>query len=390
MRIAAFASHPIQYFAPLWQEVSRRPGVELKVFYYSRHGLEASTDPGFGVRMAWDIDLLEGYTSEFLPRRWPTSDPLEYRWKGLNAGIAAAVAQGWDAIYVAGYVHLNNWIVLHHARRRGIPVLCQNDVSLITERSKPWALRSIKRLIVGSYFRRCSGLLATGDHSRDYFLHYGASPGQVAFVPYVVDTDRFRARAAEVTRAERREWLGRFGIRDGQRVVAFSGKLIPRKRPLDLVEALSTLNRPDVVGLFIGDGELRQQVQKVGGEGIRVTGFVNQREMPAVLSLADLLVLPSSYEAYGLVVGEAMALGIPCVVSDRCGCHGEHGVLRDGETGLLFRCGDVGDLAAKLKRLLDDPALLSALGRRARVVSDELSPRSAADNLLRVVSAHTQ
>src|SRR5260370_21044177 len=69
MRIAAFISHPIQYFTPLWQEVSRRPNVHLKVFYFSRQGLDPSFDPGFGKLMAWDMDLLAGHESQFLPRQ---------------------------------------------------------------------------------------------------------------------------------------------------------------------------------------------------------------------------------------------------------------------------------------------------------------------------------
>ena len=102
-------SHPIQHFCPLWQNLARRPGVELRVFYYSRHGVEGSLDQEFGIKVTWDVDLLTGYMHEFLPRRWPTSDPLDCTGKALNSGVGQALSAGADVAYVSGYAHINNW-----------------------------------------------------------------------------------------------------------------------------------------------------------------------------------------------------------------------------------------------------------------------------------------
>jgi glycosyltransferase involved in cell wall biosynthesis len=79
-----------------------------------------------------------------------------------------------------------------------------------------------------------------------------------------------------------------------------------------------------------------------------VTGFVNQRDIPAYYHAADILVLPSEVEAWGLVVNEAMAAGVVPVVSDRVGC----GPDLVADAGEVFRCGDVGDLAGALDRAL--------------------------------------
>src|ERR1035441_7028066 len=108
MRIAVFLSHPIQHFSPIWQELSSRPGIELRVFYYSRQGIEKGMDREFGVEKVWDVDLLSGYEHEFLPRQWPTRDPLDCTGKALNRGMARALSEGVDVAYVSGYAHLNN------------------------------------------------------------------------------------------------------------------------------------------------------------------------------------------------------------------------------------------------------------------------------------------
>ena len=102
MRIAAFMSHPIQYFAPLWQALTARGDVALRVFYFSRAAVEPTLDREFGKVVAWDIDLLVGYEHEFLPRRWPTRDPNDNTWKGLNSGLVQTLRQGWDAVYIGG------------------------------------------------------------------------------------------------------------------------------------------------------------------------------------------------------------------------------------------------------------------------------------------------
>ena len=107
LRIAAFISHPIQYFTPLWQELSQRPDVELTVFYFSKHGVVPALDPGFGVAFAWDIDLLAGHRHVFLPRRWPTRDPLDYGAWALNRGIVDFCSRDERLLPVA-FVPLGN------------------------------------------------------------------------------------------------------------------------------------------------------------------------------------------------------------------------------------------------------------------------------------------
>jgi hypothetical protein len=107
--------HPIQYRTPLWQELARRPGFDLTVFYFSKHGVVPAVDPGFGVAFAWDIYVLAGHENVFLPRCWPTRDPLDYGAWALNRGILAALRKGWDAVFIAGYAHANNWLTLRPA-----------------------------------------------------------------------------------------------------------------------------------------------------------------------------------------------------------------------------------------------------------------------------------
>jgi glycosyltransferase involved in cell wall biosynthesis len=387
VRIAAFISHPIQYFSPLWRELSQRRDVTLKVHYFSRQGVDQVLDPGFGVSFAWDIDLISGYESEFLPRQWPTRNAHDPRPRAINAGLIRALDQGWDVVFVNGYAHLNNWFLVAACERRGIPVLCFGDTNLRAEQRKPRIKRIAKRLALSQFMPRISAFLAAGGQSRAYFVHYGAANESVFICPYAVDVQRFRNTVEHATRAQTDELKRRWRVRPGQRVVMFCGKLVDWKRPLDLVHALRLLDRADVLGVFVGEGPMRVQIEAEGGGSVVVTGFVNQREIPLVLSLADVLVLSSSFEPYGMVVAEAQALGVPAIVSDACGCHGPESVVQDGISGFVYPTGLVTALANRLAAILDNEPRRVEMMAHARAQGDTQSQQSAADGFLAAVQS---
>ena len=172
----------------------------------------------------------------------------------------------------------------------------------------------------------------------------------------------------------RRQWK----IPDEAFCVLFCGKFIPKKRPLDLVKAAQLLmNKNSTVIdrrystchlLFVGSGELGGQLRAncnvvfdaespqgpINKEPITdnqkprasFVGFLNQTEISKAYMAADCLVLPSDYrETWGLVVNEAMASGMPCIISDQCGCAEDLGALGANE---VFPCGNIEKLAAKL------------------------------------------
>ena len=236
MKIAVFLTHPIQHYSPLWKELSQREGVQLKVFYYSRHGTETTFDPGFGMGFKWDVDLLEGYDSEFLLRQWPTKDPFNSRWHGLNQGIDRVLGEKWDYAFVTGYAQLNNWRIANACRRHGVKLIYHSDSNFITEKRKPWIQRVLKKLIVGRFFSKVSVFLAVGDHNVDYLRYYGAPGELIHFCAIPVDTSRFQ-RGAELPEDEKLSMRRSLGIPTSAFVVGFAGKMIDIKRPQDLVAA---------------------------------------------------------------------------------------------------------------------------------------------------------
>lgn len=392
MRIAAFLSHPIQHFSPLWKEIASREGVQLKVFYFSRHGTEPTFDPDFGMGFKWDVDLLEGYESEFLPRQWPTKDPFNSRWNALNAGCSKILGEGWDVAYVAGYAHLNNWRIANACHRNRVNLLYHSDSNFLAEKQKPLAQRLFKKIVVGRFFSKVSVFLAVGDNNRDYLRYYGAPSDRIQFCAIPVDMERFRKAVALVGEKRKDELRKKLGLTPEDCVVGFCGKLISRKRPQDLVAALHhpSLAGRKIVGLFIGNGEMEAELKQRAGGVARFTGFVNQNLMPVYLSLCDLVAMPSEYDPHPIAVTEAQCLGIPVLLSDQCGCYGPNDVFRDEESGILYPCGGVERLAEGIARLADDRDLRLRMASRAVELAELHSAESTATNFIQAAQCATE
>ena len=197
----------------------------------------------------------------------------------------------------------------------------------------------------------------------------GVPEARIHDCPYFIDNQRFAAAAVQFSQqrnALRQAW----GIPADVPCFLFSGKLIPKKHPLDLLRALSLAIQQGAKAhvLVAGSGELMDQARAlVERQRLPVTfaGFLNQSELVRAYIAADCLVLPSDYgETWGLVVNEAMACGLPAIVSDQVGCGPD--LVRTGETGAVFPMGDITALAALLVEFAADPELLSTMGNKAQ------------------------
>jgi glycosyltransferase involved in cell wall biosynthesis len=155
----------------------------------------------------------------------------------------------------------------------------------------------------------------------------------------------------------------------GRPRVVFVGRIVWPKGPETLIRAFAQLQTPGVRLLLVGDGPQRARCERLArqlgvAERIHVTGFIAHDRVPAVLTSADLLVLPSVYEELGTVLVEALHAGLP-VIASRVG--GIPEVVGDNETGLLVPPGDPGALARAIDTVLGEPELarrLAANGRR--------------------------
>ena len=385
-RILILASHVIQYSSPLFRRMAQDPRLDLQIAYCTLQGAKPEIDPEFGVEVAWDTSVLEGYPWVHLPNRSPV--PGLGRFFGLfNPGVWSLIRKGrFDAVILPGYFYFTAWIAIAAAKWTGTPILFITDShSLRSWRTQsPWKLR-FKKWLVRRIFSMASAILVSSSGGVEYLKSLGFSSDQIFLVPSAVDNDWWTERVAKVNRSEVR---GAWKIPAEGTVALFCAKLQRWKGPMDLLEAFILANVPDSYLVFAGDGPERRALELRAKESdladrIRFLGFLNQSQLPSAYRAADLFVLPSLFEPFGLVVNEAMLCGLPVAVSDRVGA--KFDLVRPDENGYVFPAGDVEALAGILREILPDEEKRARMGAAARRRMETWSPREYTDSIVRAV-----
>lgn len=373
-----FTTHPIQYQAPWFRAIAETGRYELRVVF-SYVPDPADQAIGFGGAFEWDIPLRAGYPSAVLESwRFPSFVPTWSRRPVSGIGpLLDRIAP--DVGLVLGWQEVSLVQAMLACRRRGIPVLLRGESVPRSDR-RGWI-----RLAQRHVLRRASGVLAIGCRNREFYLELGVPAERIVDAPYCVDNARF-GEAASRFRPGRDAIRTELGISSGAFCVAFVGKLEPKKRPLDFIEAVARARAASAVleGLIVGDGPLRAACERriaEWGAPVRIVGFRNQSELPRHYVAADALVLPSDHrETWGLVVNEAMACGLPALVSDQVGCAPD--LVIPGETGDHYRCADVEALAERLVDWAANPSGVREMGvKAARHVDDRYSIARACEGL---------
>ncbi len=352
IRLTAVLTHPVQYYSPWFRHVAAyAPEIDLTVLYGTEPTAEQQ-GTGFGRAFRWDVPLLEGYRSRVIRAARPDDRTDSSSFFGLDVReIGNAIREtSPDVVLVPGWHSITLVRAMFAARRMNVPLLFRGDTNLASApegvRGRLWRLRTKHLLALFDAY------LTPGRRVREYLEALGVNPGQIVDAPHVVDNERFAAAARPFQSADgRARARAKWQLPADATVLLFAGKLEEKKRPLDLIRAAARLD-PRAHVLVAGAGELESNCRAEAGRlGVPVAfaGFLNQSEIGEAYAAADLLVLPSdSRETWGLVVNEALATGLPVVVSDRVGCAPD---LVDDSTGATFVCGDLESLAATIEQV---------------------------------------
>jgi glycosyltransferase involved in cell wall biosynthesis len=365
--LAILTTHPIQYQVPLWQALARDGRVPFEVWYLTDHGTRRSRDREFGQTFAWDIDTLSGYTYRFLEVDQRATPSAFWRCRLRERLRDRLRANQVSALWIQGWQVTAYWQAVREARSAGVEVWLRGESNDLAPQPR-WK-RTIKRLRNDWLFQRVDRFFYIGKANRRLYEESGVTEEKLYPAPYAVDNERFATQATTLrpSRAALRE---QWGIPEDAFCILFCGKFIPKKRPLDLIAAARTLIEKGTLSklhlLFVGSGalggELRRACRIVSDmeaqptfprventnyasalPSASFTGFLNQKEISQAYVVADCLVLPSDYrETWGLVVNEALASGVPCVVSRACGCAEELSVCG------TFVPGDIDMLSSKV------------------------------------------
>ena len=377
-------THPTQYHSPWFRALAARPEISIHVYY----GFQPSAElqgKDFGLDFEWDVPLLEGYPNSFLE-----NVAAKPGWGFRNTDTPELgdliPRRDYDVWVINGWTTKSEWLAIRTCWRSHVPMMIRGDSNLMD--SRPLGTRIAKRVILGRWIPRFTRYLTVGTLNEQYYEFYGADRSRFVPVRHFVDNEWFASHVAKA-RDNRAQIRKRWDIEPDGLVFLFAGKLMRKKRPVDAVEALAKVNEKygKAYLLIAGEGELKEACASAAaslGANVRFAGFLNQTEMPEAYAASDVLVLPSGYqETWGLVVNEAMASGLPAIVSDKVGCAPD--LIVSGDTGAIFPAGDTDAFAARMTEYAANPMKAVRHGSRARQHISDYSLEAATENTVRAI-----
>lgn len=364
-KIAVITSHPIQYQSPLFRAISQQSDIDLTVYFGCDYGSNPKkVHPGFGKAFAWDIPLLDGYKHVFLKNSKADIGVNDWRLDGPELKSHFESNQ-YDAVILFGWNKVLFWQAIWWAKKYNISLILRAESNL--KHIQSWLTKWIKKVLFPILFKQFKAFMSIGSHNSELYLHYGVQKTAIHDAPYCVDNDFF-AEGASKSAIKARQLRLSLGIPESDTVFLFMAKFVDRKRPLDLIAA-AVKNREcrNFHVILVGGGELMEACQSAITtnqlDNVHLVGFINQTELPTYYAAADVFVLPSHYETWGLVLNEAMACGLPGIVSDTCGATQD--MIIEGETGYSYPMGDVQQLAKLMMLMAENSDNCQQMGLRA-------------------------
>lgn len=364
-RLAIVSTHPIQYNAPWFKMLTEQNKIKLKVFYTWSQRQYDFFDKDFGQEIKWDIPLLDGYNYTFVSNT--AKKPGNKSFWGIKTPSLISEVREFEPthILIFGWNYHAHFKAMSYFKGK-IPVLFRGDSTLLDYDFQNFGsvLKSIKKVniitssrrylkflirksVLSYIYRHIDKALYVGTNNKEYFRTHGIKPNQLVFVPHAIDNDRFKDRLERDEKFLAAEWRTNLGIKKNDFVILYAGKLESKKGPVILIEAFKQLNEqiPNAKLIIIGNGPLEDEVNKliIHNNNIQLLPFQNQSRMPLVYRLANVFCLPSKGpgETWGLAVNEALASGVPVVVSSKVGCAID---LATPGHGCTFEAGNIIEL----------------------------------------------
>lgn len=263
----------------------------------------------------------------------------------------------YDRIIVTNMCTPTGIYAISVLKRRKIPYMLQSEGGIAKD-GKGWKERLKKRVMTGA--ERYLSTTRLGD---EYFLAYGAEKEKLRrfIFPSLYDKD---ALPHAIAREEKMRIREEIGVKESKMVLSV-GRFIPIKGMDVLLNAAAGF--PQDVGFYFVGGEPTEEylrIQKERGlKNVHFIGFKNKESVLQYYRAADLFVLPTRNDTWGLVIGEAMAQGLPVVTTTRCVAGTEF--VKEGETGYLVAPDDPAALHAAVKKMLEDETQLKRMAENS-------------------------
>ena len=373
-------NHTTQFDAPLYRLMAKEPDLDLTVYYHCQQPGSQPIDPEINRPPEWDHDVFSSISAVYAGRS--LLDKLRF--------INKIVSARHDLVIICGYSHVVTSLTTLLCRLKGVPTGLRSDNILTDDRAQGLMKGVAKRVLYPLIFRMYSVGHPVGTLAENYLLDYGFEPDRLFRFPYAVDNDYLKNLCARY-RENRVELRQNMGIRENDLVVLGIAKFHHREDPLTLLSGFAIVSK-EVSGLhlvLIGDGPLRSEIdlfiRERDVQNVHLPGYMPYSKLPLYFAISDIFVHPAQRECWGVSVQEALACGVPTIVAESVGAG--YDLVRDQDTGFVFKTGDPESLAVAMERLIYDPKLRQKFSTSAQRVAHCWNYQATIDSIRAALKA---
>jgi len=302
----------------------------------------------------------------------------------LNFGLAFHILRKkYDLIVIGGYDQPTAWEAFIFSKLLKTKIFLFGESTLKDQRSGNWVYENLKRFLI----KKSDGFLPAGKAAAEYFKHLGANSDKIFIAPFPAIHGFLKKEFLRLSACKKE-----LKIKKGYSniTILFSGRFVHRKGILYLIKAYVKLKeeRQDICLVLLGDGPEKEKYENYCKENkidnVFFEGFIQQEDLPQYYASADIFVLPSLSEPWGLVINEAMAFGLPVISTDAAGA--TYDLVKDGKNGFVVRAGEETDLYKALKILCNNQELRKKMGRESLKIIEDYTPEKWAQSFIYAVN----
>ena len=356
MKIKVALIHNIvsPYRIPVFEGLSDHPLIDLTVFYCAKtHKMRQ-----------WDIIHSDKYRYRFLSGFTIEFGEFAYH---INFDIIPIIVQKkYDVIIIGGSSDFTTQAAFFLSKLVNIPIILWSEGI----RSPEGRLGRIAGPLFHYIIQHADAIIVPGTVSEKYQIKTGAAQDSIFIAPNIVDNNYYINQS--ILFKKEKEQIKKEMKIESTKVIVFVGQLIQRKGVTCLIRAFNTIHEltSDTILLIVGDGPLKSELQDLcrvsKNQNVFFTGWIDETEKMKYYSIADVFVLPTLFDVWGLVINEAMCCELPVVTTTAAGCAFD--MVFNGENGFIVKPEDPDELAEAIHKILKDPIENDRMGKRSRIL----------------------
>jgi len=369
--------------------MAANPNIDLMVYFFSEESLNGlDIQVMFHANDRWGLreELLTGFKYKFLKNYSPKPSYLRPFYGLMNFGVIKEIREeNPDVVILMGWTNVSWWLSIVTCWLLRIPFFYMTDANVQAEALKTRLKLTPKRILMSRLlFKLASGFLCAGSSNRDLYSLYGVPDRKLVQFAYSWDYSSFLENADRL-RAEKNDFKKELGIPLDKKIILFCGRLAMEKDVSLLLKAYRKVDAENKMLVLVGDGPLKASfedyIKEHKIESVRFFGFQDRSKISKYYAIADLLVLPSIQETWGIVVSEALCCSLPVIISDQVGSGRD--MVKHGQNGYIFPSGDDDSLAGHLNQLIEMPELeIANMGARSHKIMTDWTSQDVSVGLV--------